>query len=192
MTSRCPLPTLSAVSVLALGLALFESRDAAAESAADPFSGTYDVRGMTTDVASGDQRRIEGHIVIAKKGKGWSASSDLSTEYPTEGGAIHTDVIGDGVGLLTAGVLEGSAHTQLVIGTVPGVDTGFAFVPRQVGPRIVSKWKAQLEADGTLVVELANEPEKGETYRSTRTTLRGKRVEMPSDAPVKPAPSSGQ
>jgi len=183
MTSRSSLPTLAAAPLLALGL-LVATLDPtlAATNPGDPWSGTYDMRGMTTDLASGDQRRIEGHIVIAKKGKGWSASADLSTEYPAEGGAVHTDVIGDGVGLPKGDRLEGSAHTQLVIGTVPGVDTGFAFIPRQVGPRIVSQWTAHFEKDGTLVVELANAPEKGEKYRPTKTTLRGKRVEMPDEA----------
>lgn len=181
MTSRSTLPTLLALPLLTLGAWLSEPAAARAE-AEDPYSGTYDVRGMTTDVKSGDQRRIDGHIVLAKKGKGWSASSELSTQYPSEGGPVHTEVIGSGVGLPKGDGLEGVAHTQLVIGTVPGLDTGFAFVPRQVGPRIVSKWKAHLEKDGTLVVELTNQPEKGEVYSPTKTTLRGKRVQMPDEA----------
>jgi hypothetical protein len=91
-------------------------------------------------------------------------------------------VIGDGVGLAKGGVLEGTARMHLVLGAVPGIDTGFAFVPRQVGPRIVSKWKAHLEKDDTLAVDLSNSPEKGEKYSPTKTTLRGRRVEMPADA----------
>lgn len=181
MTSRSALPTLLAAPLLALGAWLAEPGPARAE-AEDPYSGTYDMRGMTTDLASGDQRRIEGHVVLAKKGKGWSASSELATEYPTEGGPVHTEVIGSGAGVAAGGGLEGTAHTQLVIGTVPGLHSGFQFVPRQVGPRIVSKWKAHLEKDGTLVVELSNQPEPGETYSPTKTTLRGKRVQMPAEA----------
>jgi hypothetical protein len=73
------------------------------------------------------------------------------------------------------------AHTQLVIQTVPGVDTDFAYIPRVVGPRLVSDWTARLERDGTLVVELANRGEEGEDYVPTKTTLRGRRVKMPSE-----------
>lgn len=191
MTSHWPLPTLSAVSVLALGLALFGSRSAGAESnAADPFSGTYDVKGTTTDLTSGDVRRIEGHVVLTRKDDHWTAASELATDFPTHGGPVHTDVIGNGEGRQQDGRLEGTAKTQLVIGSVPGVDTGFAFVPRQVGPRIVSKWKAHIEKDGTLVVELSNSPEKGEKYSPTKTTLRGTRVEMPAKGASPPAPGN--
>ncbi len=182
MTSRCSLPTLLAAPLLALGTATFDPDSARAEAAADKYSGTYDVQGMTTDLASGDQRRIEGHVVLTRKGDHWSAASELSTDFPTQGGAVHTDVIGSGKGQEKDGGLEGTAHTQLVIGTVPGVDTGFAFVPRQVGPRIVSKWKAHLDESGVLQIELSNAPEKGETYSPTKTTLRGTKVEMPKAA----------
>ena len=114
MTSRSSLLAYPAALLLALGIPMLSPEPANGESSAeDPFSGTYEVRGMTTDVASGDQRRIEGHIVITRKGKGWSASSDLSTEYPTEGGPVHTDVIGEGVGLRKGDALEGMLGSLL-------------------------------------------------------------------------------
>jgi hypothetical protein len=175
---------LLAAPLLALGIWLAEPSAARAETE-DRYSGTYDVKGMTTDVASGDSRRIEGHVVLTRKGDVWTAASELATDFPTHGGPVHTDVIGSGEGKEMGGGIEGTAKTQLVIGTVPGVDTGFAFVPRQVGPRLVSKWKARLEQDGTLVVELSNTPEAGETYSPTKTTLRGTRVEMPAEAATK-------
>jgi hypothetical protein len=70
--------------------------------------------------------------------------------------------------------------------TVPGVDTGFAFIPRQVGPRLVSTWVARLETDGTLLIELTNQGAMGETYSPTKTTLRGKRVQMPQEPAPEP------
>lgn len=182
MTSRCPLFPLPAEIPFALafafGLAL--APEARAEEAAgeDPFSGTWHVQGMTTDVASGDMRRIEGHVVLTRKGDRWSAASELVTQFPTLGGPVHTDVIGTGDGHRRGAGLEGEAHTQLVMQTVPGVDPDFAFIPRQVGPRIVSKWTARFEGD-LLVVELANQPEAGETYTPTKTVLKGKRAEPP-------------
>jgi hypothetical protein len=159
---------------------------AAEANAADPYSGTYDVVGTTTDTKSGDQRRIEGHIVLTLKDGRYRAASELATDFPTHGGPMHTDVIGTGEGERKGDELAGTANTQLVIQTVPGVDTNFAFIPRQVGPRIVSTWKARLEPDGTLVVELANKGEDGEAYAPTTTKLRGKKVVMPAEAAKQP------
>lgn len=185
MTSRCPLIPLPAEIPFALafafGLAL--APEARAEEAAgeDPFSGTWHVQGMTTDVKSGDMRRIEGHIVLTRKGDRWDAASELVTQFPTLGGPVHTDVIGTGDGHRVTEGLEGEAHTQLVMQTVPGVDPDFAFIPRRVGPRIVSKWTARFEGD-LLVVELSNQPEAGEVYTPTKTVLKGKRAEAPKTA----------
>jgi hypothetical protein len=179
MTSRCLLTTLPAA---AFSIAMLAAPADAEKSADDPFSGTYDVQGTTTDLKSGDMRRIQGHVVLTKKNGHWAAASELETDFPTLGGPVRTDVIGTGRGDRKGEGLEGEAHTQLVIQTVPGVDTDFAFIPREVGPRIVSKWKAHIAKDGTLVVELSNEPEAGEQYAPTKTTLKGRRVEMPKEA----------
>lgn len=147
----------------------------------DPWSGTYRVTGLTVDQKSGDTRRIEGHVVLTRRGGQWIAAAELNTQYPTLGGPVHTDVIGNGDGELRGGRLVGTAHTQLVIQTVPGVDTDFAFIPRVVGPRLVSDWTARFESDGSLAIELSNRGEEGEEYVPTKTTLRGKRVEMPAE-----------
>ncbi len=60
--------------------------------------------------------------------------------------------------------------------SVPGIDSGFAFVPRYVGPRIVSTAKGERQSDGTLLIEIESNPAEGESYLPTRTTLRGTRV----------------
>jgi hypothetical protein len=186
MTSPLLRPSLHAVASLAFGFQFLTAEPArAADAAADPFSGTYDVVGTTVDSRSGDSRRIQGHVVLTRKNGHYQAASELSTDFPTHGGPLRTDVIGTGDGELQGGVLAGTAKTQLVIQTVPGVDTNFAFIPRTVGPRIVSTWKAHLDADGTLVVELVNKGEEGEEYHPTTTTLRGKRVPMPEEAAAK-------
>jgi hypothetical protein len=191
MTSPLMRPSLHALSsplpLFALGFSLLAVEPApAAESTADPFSGTYDVIGTTVDVQSGDTRRIEGHVVLSLKNGRYQAASELTTDFPTEGGPVHTDVIGTGDGERHGKLLSGTAKTQLVIQTVPGVDTNFAFIPRKVGPRIVSSWTAHLDAGGGLVVELSNKAEKGEIYRPTKTTLRGKRVSMPGQDAKQP------
>jgi hypothetical protein len=156
--------------------------------APDPWSGTYDVIGLTVDQKTGDTRRITGHIVLTRKQGHYAAAAELETEFPTHGGALRTDVIGTGEGKLEKEVLSGTAQTQLVIQTVPGVDTNFAFIPREVGPKLVSTWSARFDRDGSLIVELANRGEEGERYSPTKTTLRGKRVAMPGEAATAPSP----
>ena len=183
---RPSLPALRTVSALALIAIATQPARATDPAATDPFSGTYDVLGTTVDTKSGDTRRIEGHVVLTKKNGHYAAAAELETDFPTHGGAMRADVIGTGKGKPSGTSLAGTADTQLVIQTVPGVDTAFAFIPRQVGPRLVSTWIAHLEADGTLVVELTNQGAKGEAYSPTRTTLRGKRVEMPQPSATKP------
>lgn len=185
MTSRCTLYSLPAeipfAFAFALGLALAPDARAEETAAEDAYSGTWHMQGMTTDVKSGDMRRIEGHVVLTRKGERWAAASELVTQFPTLGGPVHTDVIGTGDGHRVGEGLEGEAHTQLVMQTVPGVDPDFAFIPRQVGPRLVSKWTAHFEGD-LLVVELSNQPEAGEAYTPTKTVLKGKRAEAPKPA----------
>lgn len=149
--------------------------------ASDPSIGTYDVEGTTTDLRTGDSREIKGHVVLSLKGDVYRAASELETNFPTLGGAVRADVIGSGEGRREGGVLKGTAHTQLVLETVPGVDTAFAYIPREVGPRIVSSWTARLGKDGGLLVELTNKPEKGEKYSPTVTKLRGTRVKLPGE-----------
>jgi hypothetical protein len=143
----------------------------------DPFAGSYRVRGLTTDVARGDSRRIQGIIVITEKEEGYSTKADLETKYPSEGGPVDADVIGTGTAERSRDALRGTSETQLVMSTVPGVDTGFAWVPRTVGPRLVSIWEAHFRQDGTLVVEIRNEPAEGVEYSPTTTTLYGTRIE---------------
>jgi hypothetical protein len=180
---RPSLPALRTVSSLALVLIAIAAQPARGRdpAAQDPYSGTYDVLGTTVDTKSGDTRRIEGHIVLTRKNGHYAAAAELETDFPTQGGAMRTDVIGTGDGRPSGTGLAGTANTQLVIQTVPGVDTDFAFIPRQVGARLVSTWVAHLEADGTLLVELTNHGAKGEAYSPTKTTLRGKRVQMPQE-----------
>ena len=99
-------------------------------------------------------------------------------------------MIGTGEGRIEGRKLIGTAKTQIVMSTVPGINPGFAFVPRIVGPRLVSANVGRLEADGSIEIQIENAPAPGETYVPTRTTLRGKRVARsptvdspPGDAP---------
>jgi len=158
------------------------SEAAAGPQDSDPFPGSYRVRGLTTDAVHGDTRRIEGIVVLTEEGGVYSTSSELETKYPSAGGPVDAQVIGTGSGERSGDALIGITQTQLVMSTVPGVDTGFAWVPRTVGPRLVSTWKAYFRQDGTLVVEIQNEPAEGVEYSPTTTTLYGTRIEEPEAA----------
>ena len=189
MAGRALVPFLVAVWMLATPLLLGcggEKETAGAKRAPgvaalgpDPFSGTYRVKGLTTDEVRGDSRRIEGIIVLEEKEGVYSTTAELQTKYPSAGGPVDADVIGTGDGTRSGDTLEGTTQTQLVMSTVPGVDTGFAWVPRTVGPRLESTWTARFRPDGTLVVEIQNEPAEGVDYSPTTTTLYGTRIEEP-------------
>jgi hypothetical protein len=178
---------------LALALAAFVSLSSGSEAAraaeeaetpgaaADPFVGTWRVKGTTKDLRSGDTREIAGIIVLSVKDGTYSGSSELETKYPAEGGAMDAHVIGTAEGKKKGDALEGSAKNQLVMGTVPGLEAEFAFAPRIVGPRLESKWTARFRDDGTLVVEIENRGAGGETYTPTHTTLYGTRVVEAAD-----------
>jgi hypothetical protein len=181
MVPRIPAVLLLVLStVLPLGGAGSARAAEEAETGAsdpDPFPGTYRVKGLTTDVRSGDTRRIEGIVVLRTTGEGvYGASSELETKFPSEGGPMDTHVIGNGRGRRNGDVIEGTAETQLVMGTVPGIEAEFAFAPRVVGPRLESTWNARFRSDGTLLVEIENRGAAGETYSPTRTTLYGTRL----------------
>lgn len=154
-------------------------------------SGTWQVDGVTTERRTGAQRAIAGRVVIDVAGEGYASSFHLATQFPTPDGPVAAEVIGRGDGSVAGAGMAGRAETQIVLGSVPGVDSGFAFVPRSVSTRIVSKSTARLASDGSLEIEIESEPAPGETYASTRTTLRGRRiggVELGADAPPVASP----
>jgi hypothetical protein len=142
-------------------------------------AGLWKVEGATVEKDNEASRRsISGTVVLSQQGDRYTSTFTMKTMLPTpEGASVDTDVIGKGEGEIQGHTLLGTAHTQLVMATVPGVDTGFAFVPRQVSTRIVSSVKGEVLRDGTLALEIESVPEPGQVYRPTRTRLTGRRAE---------------
>lgn len=178
-------PALLALSLLALGALAMgcgpgasEPPDVAAPVDPVPISGLYDVSGTTRAInGPGDERRIAGTVVLKQTGDTYSATFKLDTTFPGAEDPVQADVIGQGEGTVEGRSLRGTARTQLVVSTVPGVDTDFAFVPRIVGARLVSTATTEIAPDGSLVIELENQPAEGEhDYLPTRTRLTGRRV----------------
>jgi hypothetical protein len=164
----------------------------AARSDPLPISGIYDVTGVTTPLGGGDGRRISGTVSLKQNGESYSASFKLDTTFPGLEEPVQADVIGSGQGTISGRTLTGSTQTQLVVATIPGVDTEFAFIPRTVGARIVSTSLTEISPDGQVVIDLQNRPAEGEDYRPTRTRLSGRRVaDSASSRPNVAAPAAG-
>ena len=141
---------------------------------------------MTVNTTSGQQREISGTVILAEDGANYVATFQLNTTYPGAAEALPAEVIGKGEGSIDGRTLRGSATTQLVMATVPGVDPGFAYMPRQVTTRIVSTSVAEIAADGSLTIEIENSPGEDEQYSPTRTSLRGSRVSAAGIAGLEP------
>ena len=154
---------------------------AAERQAIASIEGTYRVTGFTVEKESGTQREISGTVIMSQDGDRYTSTFNLTTLFPTPDGPLKSDVIGKGEGTIEGRILRGTATTQIVMAQVPGVDAQFAFIPRFVGPRLVSSTAARLGEDGLLTVEIESEPAEGQTYASTRTTVSGIRI-VPTSA----------
>ena len=153
-----------------------ETRDAESTEASVPIAGMYEVTGVTVSTDTGQQRQIAGTVILAQEGNQYTATFQLKTTYPGSEAEVPAEVIGKGEGTIEGRTLTGTATTQLVISTVPGIDPAFAFIPRLVTTRIVSASTTTIQDDGTVLIEITNRPEPGVEYSPTVTTLRGRRV----------------
>lgn len=165
-----------------------EKREAAVEEPGEevPIPGMYKVEGSTVDKASGERRDIGGTVILAVEGDQYTATFHLATSFPGSGtDPIAAEVIGKGEGKVEGRTLTGTAHTQLVVASVPGVDPNFAFIPRQVSTRLVSDTLTTIARDGALVIHTESRGEEGEHYSPTKTTLKGQRIAAaPLEKPV--------
>jgi hypothetical protein len=142
-----------------------------------PISGLYDVAGFTRPVKGPDRgRKIAGTLTLQEDAGHYTATFKLETTFPGAEDPVQADVIGSGDGTVDGRTLRGTTKTQLVVSTVPGVDTDFAFIPRMVGARVVSTSVTVINPDGSVVIELENRPDEGDDYTPTTTRLTGHRV----------------
>lgn len=165
-------------SLLAFALAACEDSSPSRRTASAPeIGGTYHVTGVTIGDRGGAQRPIQGRVNVTVTGDTYSTHFELKTLFP---GAdrVAAEVLGTGEGTVNGHILEGTASLQVVASSVPGVDTGFAMVPRGVGPRVSSTSRAEFFSDGSVRIHITNQPAKGEEqYEPTHTRLVGYRVE---------------
>ncbi len=150
--------------------------DSAPPVAAIPIGGLYEVSGVTRVARTGDEREISGTIILVEEGGRYTATFNLTTLYPVGAEALQAEVIGKGEGTIDGRTLTGTASTQLVVASIPGVDPAFAYIPRTVTTRIQSTAVTEVAPDGGVIVEIENEPAPGEQYEPTRTKLTGRRV----------------
>ena len=178
---RRALLRLAAPSILLAALA--PAASAGPADPAPPASGLYEMTGVTIDRTTGIQRPIYGTIVVKVEGGRYTTHFELATLFPGSR-ATAAQVTGTGEGRVEGARLVGEAHTHLAVTTAPGVDVGFAYVPRQVSPRILSKSTATFFADGSVRAEIENAPEEGSEYAPTKTTLVGYRRAAEDQAPA--------
>ena len=150
--------------------------DAAPPVAAIPIGGLYEVSGVTRAARTGDEREISGTIILAEEGDRYIATFNLTTLFPVGGEALRAEVIGKGEGTIDGRTLTGTASTQLVVASIPGVDPAFAYIPRTVTTRIQSTAVTEVAPDGGVIIEIESKPAPGEQYEPTRTKLTGRRV----------------
>ncbi|MBW2267369.1 MAG: hypothetical protein JRH16_02240 [Deltaproteobacteria bacterium] len=141
-----------------------------------PISGLYKVTGKTVTLVNGDTREIAGTVTLNETEAGYTATFSLNTTAPGADQAMPAEVIGIGQGQIEGRTLTGTAETQLVMSTVPGIDPGFAFIPRSVSTRITSTSTATVANDGSVTIKIENEGIAGHEYLQTRTSLRGRRI----------------
>lgn len=140
-------------------------------------SGLYEVSGRTTEIETGREREVSGTIIISQERGRYTSTFSLRTMFPTPNGPAPAEVIGRGEGTVQGSELVGTAETQVVMSTVPGVDASFAYVPRRVSQRIVSDSVAKVTPDGRVTIEISNAGAEGApSYAKTRTTLQGELV----------------
>jgi hypothetical protein len=168
---------------LLLALACDSATDPATSDAeALPIAGQYKVSGTTIEAATGSKREITGTVILAEDGDRYTATFHLTTVFEGAAGGMPAEVIGQGSGSIDGRELRGTAETQLVMSTVPGIDPAFAFIPRITSTRIVSNSTTSIAADGSVMIEIENAPAEGEDYAPTRTKLRGIRIGASLDA----------
>jgi hypothetical protein len=161
---------------LLLGCGQTDPPPSATSEPALPISGLYKVTGETVTLATGDAREIAGTVILTETEFGYTATFSLNTTAPGADQAMPAEVIGTGEGTIAERTLDGTADTQLVMSTVPGIDPGFAFIPHSVSTRIRSVSHAEVANDGALIIEIENEAVPGHEYAKTRTSLRGHRL----------------
>jgi len=174
MTRRSAFVLVALLSALAAACGREGEEGAPAPAAATAsVAGQYEVEGTTAVIGSPDSRAISGRIILAQEGSHYTATFHLETLYPSPDGPLKAEVVGKGEGSVVGNSLTGTAQTQIVASRVPGIDSRFTLIPPAFGVRIVSSSKGTVSDDGSLQVEIENQPAEGESYRPTRTKLRG-------------------
>ena len=109
---------------------------------------------------------------VENEGTGAAPATPIAGRYEVNGVTVNT-ATGDKRELSGTVILaeDGETYTATFdfVTTYPGAEEA---LPAQV----IGKGEGTIERDGTVQVEIENEPAQGEDYAPTRTTLRGVRV----------------
>jgi hypothetical protein len=139
-------------------------------------SGLYRVSGETTPLDGSRARPIEGSVILAVEGDGYTSTFHLLTDFPVADGMVKAEVVGKGEGRVDGRRLEGTAEIQILTAMFKAVDPKFPFLPQVFGPRIESTSVATIHEDGRINLEIENRAAPRQQYAPTRTTMTGERV----------------
>jgi hypothetical protein len=179
------------VRLLAMAAAILAAT-AAPSAAGDPeVDGLYEVRGLTTVAANGEQRIAEGKVVIKQEEDGnYILTVDVQTQIETPEGWRLVDLTGSGEARRDGDVLMGKTETQWLMAPIPGIDPRFAFIPGRLGPRLTNTFRmVPAKKEGVWNVEIENRGREGDGYGRSTTTMvsirvgdvpKGRRLPLPT------------
>ncbi len=139
--------------------------------------GVFRVHGSVVDEKTGQSQPTHGFVSIRLRDGGWVSGYELETSFEREDGALAAELVGTGAGSLHGNPLHGTASTQLVMATIPGVSPKFALIPRSVGPRVAARTTLWMGDDGSIALEFASSEDA--EHPSPLVFLTGHRVEDP-------------
>ncbi len=162
----------------AIALVLVLGSAAHAEGVGEPayIGGRFDLRGWTTLSQSGERRAIAGNVIFDQRGADYTATYQLGTRITTDDGPRRASVVGRGSGHITGNVIEGSAETQLIFSSAPGIDVTVPYVPKRFGPIITQLVQGTVDESGELELRIEYRPVEGGPPEASSTVLRGRRV----------------
>jgi hypothetical protein len=176
------LAALAAVLAVPFALACGDAREVRRQGPVD-FTGYFEVQGSTETERSEIRRPIRGNVIIARHAPDAPhvVTFSLKTVFATPDGPMQAELIGSAEAQRSGDALSGHAETQILMGTVPGVDPTFPYIPARLGARIASDFRMVPDPDADSAdrfrIEIESRGARGDAgYEATRTTLRAERA----------------
>jgi hypothetical protein len=166
----------AALSLAAAALLATAAVPSAAEDA--EIDGLYEVYGLTTIAATGEQRIAEGKVVVRQGDDGnYVLTVNVQTQIQTPEGWRLVDLTGTGEARRDGEALVGRSELQWLMAAIPGIDPRFAFIPGTVGPLSSNTFRmVPAKKEGVWNVEIQNPGRASDGAGRSSTTMVSTRV----------------